>query len=475
MGSPSAIGSEFKPWLLALLLLALGVYFIACAADGIHAYFTLDDAGNLLHMHRYWEHSLGDEVLSAAQVVTPAYRPLGGMYYFLLYRLAGYNPVPFRAVCLLLMLANVYLAFWLARLLSGSDVAALAAAAFFAGHPAMLSLFYSSGTIYEILCFLFYFLATGCYFRWRTETGNLTWRQLVLLAVLMGCALDAKEMAVTLPAALLLVELLFFPAGKRSWRGPLITGVLAAATFAVKVVTRNPLSNDPALFSYSLHRTLENLRGYQSFLLNRDLYDVRLSLAKVLILWAAMALAAWLFRSRAMGWGIGFFIVSLLPFLSIGRRAGYLLYLPLMGWALWGGAAFSRICGFLIGATRLRNAPAMAARVLLLAALWIPMAHLHASMLQHWIPPTRQDQEQNRRMIGRLLAVHPRLPRGTSVLMMDDPLEPGFEFLFLARLAYGDPALTLDRAKMMDRPPDTGKYRYVLAGGWDLRELKSRD
>ena len=103
--------------------LVLATYFAVTAFHGLSAYFTQDDGGNLLNMHKYWERSLLDVLGSAVCVVTRAYRPLGGVYYFTLYKLAGFNPLPFRAVCLVLMLANVLLAFALMRRLSGSLLA----------------------------------------------------------------------------------------------------------------------------------------------------------------------------------------------------------------------------------------------------------------------------------------------------------------------------------------------------------------
>ena len=58
--------------------------------------------------------------------------------------------------------------------------------------------------------------------------------------------------------------------------------------------------------------------------------------------------------------------------------------------------------------------------------------------------------------------------------MVDDPLPAGFELLFLARLAYADPALEVDRIKMLRAPPSgeqMTRYDYVLAGSWDLHDV----
>jgi hypothetical protein len=283
-------GRHARPVTIACLVF-LGVYFAVSAHKGLGAYFTQDDGGNLMHMHKYWEHSLASVFGSAVRVVTGTYRPLGGIYYFVLYRVFGFNPLPFRVVCLALMLANVFLAFALLRRLSGSLEAALLGAVALVHHPAVLDLLYSSGTIYEILCFLFYFLAVLCYLAWRQagqEAGrtSLTWPQLAGLLALTGCALDSKEMAMTLPGALLLVELVYFPPESHSWReaarfvwrqgrATLTVAALVVPTIAVKVLTHNPLSGDPSYSSHSLRAAVENACAFQNFLLYGGLHGRR--------------------------------------------------------------------------------------------------------------------------------------------------------------------------------------------------------
>src|ERR1039458_3699732 len=113
-------GARNRRPLVIASVLVLVIYFAVTAFHSLNAYFTQDDAGNLLYMHKYWERSLLDVLGSAARLITKAYRPLGGVYYFTLYKLGGFGPFPFRVVCLVLMLANILLAFALMRRLSGS-------------------------------------------------------------------------------------------------------------------------------------------------------------------------------------------------------------------------------------------------------------------------------------------------------------------------------------------------------------------
>jgi hypothetical protein len=59
-------------------MLLLAGYFVAFGADGLGAYFTQDDGGNLINGHEYWEHSLADVAGSALRAATGTYRPSEG-------------------------------------------------------------------------------------------------------------------------------------------------------------------------------------------------------------------------------------------------------------------------------------------------------------------------------------------------------------------------------------------------------------
>jgi hypothetical protein len=450
--------------MISLAFIAL--YFAVSSAHGLNAYFTQDDAGNLLHMHRYWESSIGSVIGSALRVVTPTYRPLGGIYYLTLYRLAGFNPVPFRSVCLALMLVNLFLAFAVLRRLSGSVSEALLGTALIANHPALLWLFYSSGTIYEILCFLFYFLAVLCYFDWRQarqESGftSLSWAQLAILMVLASCALDSKEMAMTLPAALFLIEVIYFPPESWDWRnatrltvrqgrGVLATGALAIAVICVKTMTHNPLSDDPRYKVESLSAAFETMGAYQGHLLYRDLIAGGLPIRALLMLWLAMGLAAFALRSRPMTFGLGFLIVSLVPVCLIHPRGGYMLYLPLVGWALFIASLFRSLSRGLIRLGGFRPRASVVVQCLTFGAAIFLIVGVHATRCAPVAASVREEQTVIRRTIQELRERRPQLEPASSLLIVNDPLPPGFGLSFLTRLAYGDPAIDVDRSKTLE-------------------------
>jgi hypothetical protein len=457
----SWVARTFRAMPTAASLLFLTLYFVRSSRAGLYAWFTQDDAGNLLNMHGYWQHSLREVAGGAVRVVTGVYRPLGGIYYFVLYRAYGFHPIPFRAVCLGVMLANVLLAFALIRRMSRSTVAALFGATLIVHHPAVLELLYSSGTVYEILCFCFYLLTLLCYVVWRDAAersgrSNLSWPQVAGILALTGAALDSKEMAMTIPAALMLVELFFYPPKFQSWRdlvqvvrartrAVLATAALVLATLAVKLGTSNPLSNDSRYATHSLTATLDAFRAYHNFLLYGDLFSAHLTLVELLALWTAMAVVAVLLRSRAMKFGLCFLIVSMLPVCLIAPRGGYMIYIPLFGWALWTGALFSRLVE---GAARVlprRLRPIVT--VVIVAMVLMGVVRLHASKLRLYAYLETQSQTRMRRFVEHVQQAYPQVPRGARILLVDDHLPEGYGVAYLLRMAYGDPSLIVDRVK----------------------------
>jgi hypothetical protein len=243
----------------------------------------------------------------------------------------------------------------------------------------------------------------------------------------------------------------------------------------MKVLTHNPLSDDPRYAAHTLHGAVAAYRGYQNFLLYGDLFAGGLTVVEVMALWIAMAAAAIALRSRAMKFGLAFLIVSMLPVCLIVPRNGYMMYIPVMGWALYIGALFRRACYGLLSLARLPHGAGAVVRVAVLAAVAAPVMHRHAELVHERSVWSQEEQRSMRRFVGELRKVHPKLARGSTLLLVDDPLREGYYLLFMAQLAYADPALTLYRTKMMNKPPsgdELTRYDYVLGGGWDVCDVR---
>jgi hypothetical protein len=387
---------------------------------------------------------------------------------------------------MLILMANVVLAFAVLRQLSGSLAASMVGAVLIVHHPAVLELLYSSGTIYEILCFFFYFLTIFYYFNGRREArakgqAGLSWPRAFVILALTGGALDSKEMAMTLPAALFLIELVYFRPVPWSWdaafrqlRVVLIAAALTIATIGVKVLTQNPLSDDTRYHSHSVHATIDAMRGYHHFLLYGSLSSDGMPGMKLVTLWAIMAILAVKWRSRPMLFGLGFLIVGLMPVCLIFPRGGYMAYIPLMGWVLYLGCLFDHLgdeLADMLSLARFKHMVKLAAFIPVAALI----ANTHAGLIAPYARSFREHQQHIRGMVERLRQLHPNLSHGSSILLVDDPEGPGWEMMFLSQLAYRDPDLDLERTRNSPAPPtgnDLLRYDIVLAGGREFRDVR---
>src|SRR5260370_17477884 len=108
-----------------------------------------------------------------------------------------------------LLLANLGLLYLFCLRLSRSREVAALACLLGAYHAHLGDLYYNSGTIYDLLCFTCLYIALLYYMKIRDE-GSYPglWQTIALLALYIA-ALDAKEMAVSLPPTLALFYLSF--------------------------------------------------------------------------------------------------------------------------------------------------------------------------------------------------------------------------------------------------------------------------
>lgn len=106
----------------------------------LHGYLTKSPEILIVDNLRYW---------------SAAFRPLGGVYYVALYRLFGFNPLPFRVGCFVLLAVNLAVLYQFCRVLSGSEEVAYLATLLASYHAWFVDLYDSSGTVYKLLCFAF--------------------------------------------------------------------------------------------------------------------------------------------------------------------------------------------------------------------------------------------------------------------------------------------------------------------------------
>lgn len=447
-----------KLWVAGVLV---ALYFLALTHWGIFTGFVGDDLTNISFLHGYGHKSLWVMLAEALSIFSPAYRPVGGLYYRSLLALAGFHPLPFRVVFFLFLILNIGLALIWFQQLTQSTLAAASGALFFAFHPTLANLYYSDGTIYDVLCAFFTLLALTQYVGIRKSHRFVTGNHLLLTVLLYGAALGSKEMAITLPAILVAYEATFHSNARdlrvRAWPILLLAG-MTLVEMAVKVMLPNYMSTNPW---YAPHYSLRYvgsayLHYYRLLFLNDGI-----GAGALVALLAGALLLAVLMRRRAMVFGVLVANLALIPVCVIVPREGFVWYIPLLGYALYGGAAVSALTEKLSAHSR----PRVPVRTSVFAALLIALYAFHYKRAARLPEPYRHEQDEIVALLAAAKMAAPELPRASRILIESDPhREIWWIPLFLMRLGYGDPTLWVDRLVNLG---DT--YNPDQAGLYDMR------
>ena len=462
---------------VTVALVSIAAFFLCFAGNGLGTYFTGDDVMNIRHLHGYFTQPLSQVILNIFKPVTAAYRPMGGAFYRVLYQVFGFNPLPFRCACFLILLANLILSYRILSMLSASTESALLGTLCLAYNAEMSDLYLNTGTIYDILCYTFFLLALGLYIKFRARDGGLPAMPLVGLLLMTLFALQSKEMACTIPVVLALYEACFHPfrfvltrAGLRRLANRLLplflTALLAAASLSYRVFGRNVMSDNPLYQpTLSLSYYLRSCARYQGMLFySPDLFSV----PGLLCLWAAMALLAAVLRSRAMLFGLCFWIVTLVPVGVLPPRSGFVLYIPMLGMALYAGVLIAHLSAVLP-----RRQPALvrlAPQVLVFGLTMALLAWAHESRRAVVLPDLLRLDQDWRGVVTEVRRLHPAMPPHAQILFVDDPFVGDQWFLpFALQLSYNDAGIRVDSAR---NRPHARAYTYVFSYlGGKLAEL----
>ena len=226
-------------WIRAASFLALAVFFVVFHVRVIRAHFGPDE---MMNLYGHWQPPLWKTVAADITFWSKTVRPLGALYYLPLYQLFGLNPVPFNIVRSLLLLVNTAVFLLLAKEIARSWWVATLAAFPIAYQSNIGNLHYDGAFVYDVLCGAFYFAAFLYYLRCRRRNESLHLRDLCIVLALYICALDSKEMAVSLPVLILAYEVLF--KGRTAKAGPaLIAGALTLAFIVGKAMGAGTLTS----------------------------------------------------------------------------------------------------------------------------------------------------------------------------------------------------------------------------------------
>ena len=452
----------------------LALYFYRLTRASLHVYFTPDD---LMNLYRSWIFSA--PVLLKANVLfflnSDFIRPMGSVWYRLIFDFAGFRPFWFHASNLAILAANVWLTYAVARRLAGSrEIAALTALGM-AYQYHLGWIYFDTGFIYDVLCYFFLFAALALYLRARNGGAELRRWQWAALFVLFICALNSKEMAVMLPAFLGVYELLYHP--PRAWhraslhrwllregRAMLLTGAVAVLFVAGRSIGPQSLVTNAAYGpSFTWTQFMLTSRHFLGDVLGMPDWPAW----EVLLLWTALAAIAWATRSRVLGFAWLFLMLSPLPIAFILPRGAAQYYVCLFGWMLFAAVLLVKVASFLTHDIRLpewwlvraRGAVLFVVSMLILYSAYKPLGYDIFSSASLEAP-------ENRNTVAQLHAAAPAIRHGSRLLFLNDPIRPDwYNLIFIVQLSYNDPTLRVFRVKEMKQPPtgqEIASYDYVF-------------
>lgn len=331
--------SHAWPWLIALALLTLAVFWPALGGD-----FIFDDYPNIVTNTRVHAEQLDLASLErAASAYEPGSygRPLATISFAIDYAIGGKDPWGYKFSSLLVHLANALLVFVLLRRLLAFDPRAsmhgtatcFVIALAWATHPLQVSAVMYIVQRMETLSLTFVLLALLAYLRGRNMqiAGRRGWPWLVACVPLVALGLLSKETAALFPAYCLALELTVLGFAARStgtarrWRWAYAAGCVAGAlVFFLLVVPAFATPEAYELRDFTLaERLLTQLRVlpmylqwillplprtlifyYDAFPVSHGLLDPATTLLGGLFLAVLLGLALWL-RRRAPIFALG--------------------------------------------------------------------------------------------------------------------------------------------------------------------------
>jgi len=448
---------------------ALFAWFVFVFRGGLASWFDADD---LMNLHYYWERHWSTLIQSNLAFWSSYYRPAAGLFYRSIYALWGFNPLPFRIAVLVLLSADFALLAIVVWQLTGSRWCAPIALSAIGVNPGFAAAYFDTGTIYDILAYVFFWGGFALYVRFRQSERLPGWGRLAGFLCLFVGALDAKEIAVSLPVAVGLYELVWHPPANwkpaELWRWIWHQGRFAAiaALFDVAYVIGKRYGPDSLWQAeayhphYSATAYFESLSHYLRELIYKPVKISSWQMAGLLVAMLAVAAMA---RRRCLLWALGFIAVSVLPLAFIPGRAGFACLIPSVGWAVYATGLLDWLLESLTGRrVWLRSA----VQVLLFLALLAVLARWQRNFIEMHAGAAHDMQMRYRRYIEQIHALIPAPRKGARILLLSDAEgRDDYDVFFVMRLYYGDPRLRVERMpvwRQLHMQVDPSGYDYVL-------------
>jgi hypothetical protein len=347
-----------------LCVVVLIAYFLYFALPAVRGAFSEDDLSALCG---YWFSGTLKRLLWENICFWKGIgRPAGWIYYLPLSHLFRLDPQPYRIVQISILTAVIPIVYHLARLLASCRSVAFLAILAFCYHPKLANLVGNGAYIYDVLCGFFYFAALTYYVHIREKGLRLRPLQWLGFLALCVCALNSKEIAVTLPVIILVYELLkYYQESQRQnffrWilydaSPALVSGAITAVYCYNKLYGRGFAGNfspefvehrlDPArlppwvaaaleLYTphYSWHRFIDSNAHFVSEFFYLAPHHI-LTGGMLVAIWALVFAYAFLRRDRTVQLMAFWIVITPLPLVFVTPRGGGRLYVVLFGWAM---------------------------------------------------------------------------------------------------------------------------------------------
>jgi hypothetical protein len=473
--SPDTSGSGPSGWRKVAFAALVLAYFLYFNWGALKVHFAPDDMMNLDSYYRVepWRMLLDELMIWGGY-----FRPMAAFFYLPIFGAWRFNPVPYHAAMLAIMLANVYLVYRFARRLECQRAVAGVAALLAAYYPGARDLYYNTAFIYDVLCMFFYLAAFDYYLRIRPPEKKapplLTGRQTAVFLALYLCALNSKEMAVTLPVMLLVYEWIYHRPkwlyrdpdrvsvrNLAQWLGGPGRMALAAAAMNLLYIYGKTLG--PAALTkssayrpvFSMARFLDYQQREKAVFLLHWPYTGWMALT---VFWVTLLYLAVRRPRRILVFCLIFMILTPLPIEFLEGRGGGCLAIPLAAWAIFAATIFvdvaRAIAGFLAREPGLRRVGRDRLAMAVIAAGVFLLAREFRLYQQSEVRPHMKALGQTTAdVIRQFELTKPHVRPHTQVVFLNDPFED-WDMAFIAELYFRDPSVHVVLQRKTPLRPD---------------------
>jgi len=395
-GGISVPGAEDLVPIVLLVLLCLVVYY-----NSLSNGFVYDDFGSIVE-NRYIRQpgrffaSIFNHSYFQIAGLEASYRPVATLSYLLIHTFANLDPFYYHLASLILHMFNSVLVYRLAKLIFQHRLKALAAGLLFVCHPVLTEAVDCIDYNDDLLATCFFLLAVLSYARIKSDHLWAAARAYLPALLFYFLGLLSKEMAITLPAVIVLYDLVFKNNGldKSDFKGQLTVlrkrwafyagfAAVGLIYLAIRFVILYSPQESLKASAGSLFERIIYLPGHILSFIRLTILPIHLnadyvfsypssffSTGNLIGLGVVVALVAGSFLayrySKAIFFGIWWFLITLFPVFNLleiyNPLAERYLYLPLIGYCLVVPPVV-----FGLAAGRLANPKAAA------AAAWMPI------------------------------------------------------------------------------------------------------